>query len=326
MAWKKKERPLTLDEAIVQAKQTLAPYWRGSEPVFTAFLPPHLEDGELIKTSQNPSFYLLDPAYRDKFLCLGFFNPWDFTGPSVMKFLDYISTEYHFFKVLPFGIIPPSFLFLRNSNSIQDFQESEFPIVLDHERSISNATQSKRVPEFVLIKNGSIVASFGGNKACEQTEEYIQKSLRATDRGLPLRPVTPEQNYGDWKSELILLNESSNSSFFSGNWKKTEHYVTPLDSSAEIKFSIHCKKLGIVIGMETINHRGSYVSIVIPKPTLFEDSFAPIVESDENGNRVFNIKTKKLYHCLTNVTFDVSFQFLTAETDDLHIYGITYVR
>ena len=36
MAWKRKEKKLTPDEAIALAKKELAPFWIGSEPLFAA--------------------------------------------------------------------------------------------------------------------------------------------------------------------------------------------------------------------------------------------------------------------------------------------------
>jgi transposase len=60
MVWKKKEKPLSPEEAIAQAKRELAPFWFNSEPLLAA-----------IKTEAGASALPLTSDFVDR--------PWLFT-------------------------------------------------------------------------------------------------------------------------------------------------------------------------------------------------------------------------------------------------------
>src|SRR6185437_7718455 len=80
MGWKKKEKPLTPEEAIVQAKKELAPFWFGSEPLLAA-----------IRTESGASVFPLNPNFVKTPWLFSFVDPTEYAGERAIV----VTREWH---------------------------------------------------------------------------------------------------------------------------------------------------------------------------------------------------------------------------------------
>ncbi|HUP58655.1 MAG TPA: hypothetical protein VM598_14445 [Bdellovibrionota bacterium] len=196
MVWKPKEKELTLEEAIEQARRELSPFWLGCAPMLAAN---RGEDGKLSvfpltkEFSEVPRVFLfVDPTQPGSEYLLQFGREWGRRYQAHgCGFLAALRTPYSVASQAP---------------EFQEFARRTslgFPIVLDRDGLLADALAGPKLPAVVLLHEGKTVFVATNWTEPEAIELKLQEYFRRKDPGLPLRP--PYRRDATVPSETISL-------------------------------------------------------------------------------------------------------------------------
>ena len=148
-AWKKKEKVLSEEEAIAQARSQLAPFWSGSVPRLAA----------IRQAGGAVSVYPLDKEFVQSSWMIFFFDPLCYDGRSFVRLAREWNRRYSSKTVgslavirvtYPFQIAPGYLEGLRKALSIP------FSLVLDVDGLIATNTTTTRPDGFPLAETGGL--------------------------------------------------------------------------------------------------------------------------------------------------------------------------
>ncbi len=185
MAWKKKEKPLTPEEAVEHARKELAPYWFGVEPMFAA-----VQDPATGRVTAHP----LEKTFFASPKLIFFFDPLTHSGAQAMIYAREWRSRFRSLGLEFLLAIRPSFSFVRERSFIHKYLQSEqmeVPAVIDHDGKLFQAfgVDENSLPKVILLNAGKVELTGDGKSCCKGFEEKLHQFLRRSDPGLSLAPV-----------------------------------------------------------------------------------------------------------------------------------------
>jgi hypothetical protein len=185
MSWKKKEKPLTPEEAIDLARKELAPFWFGVEPMFAA-----VKDPAGGKATAHP----LEKQFFVSPRLIFFFDPLTHSGTLALMYAREWRARFKVLGLEFLFVIRPHFGFVRQRPFIQAYLQSqslEVPAVVDHDGALSEAfgADATRLPKVLLLSGGQVEMSAEGKMCFQGFEERLHEFLRKKDPGLALAPT-----------------------------------------------------------------------------------------------------------------------------------------
>jgi hypothetical protein len=168
----------------------------------------------------------------------------------------------------------------------------------------------------------------------KDTEEKIQNSLRAADRGLAL-PLSIDLKHGvaeDSRIDFGSTRPSPQGIRLTGDWTQGDDFIRTQDPQASLEVS--SKSPGIsIIGRSSLETRPSRVAIEIPSggqmSSLTVENLPEHAVADENGKAVVRIQYAGLYHLLKALPTSkrqIRLSFPDSATIPIFIYGLRFGR
>lgn len=357
-AWKKKEKVLSEEEAIAQARSQLAPFWSGSVPRLAA----------IRQAGGAVSVYPLDKEFVQSSWMIFFFDPLCYDGQSFVRLAREWNRRYSSKTVgslavirvtYPFQIAPGYLEGLRKALSIP------FSLVLDVDGLIAKAFQADGSPWFLLLDGGKAVSSFSATRVLVEGETAMQRFLRSRDPGLPLAPLMEEieaairdvarfdfsdpscfpkpgfvskpSSGPEAKPEWVadFPTDSSGSESYpvqgfriSGRWIKDGSRITTSDPQARISF--HCVGTHLAIIAESLApNAATPAGIVVEldgKP-VFDAASGSDLEMTDEGRTVIcpEVGKGRVFETLSALperSRNVDLRFPCAATARVALYGI----
>jgi hypothetical protein len=214
MVWKPKERELTREEAIEEARKTLAPYWYNSKPLFMAsFL------------EQQVRIFPIDESFAQESWMIAFLDPFSPSGLTALKYIKTLHERHAPHQVNTCVVLRSPFGFARDRTQLEAFLDGEalrFPVVFDSDGQIHRGfqTQDLEAVNYCLYDAGLCQAKADGRVAPEGWEKEIQGFLRNRDPGLSLRPLLDSQSYHvNVRSQELSLKQVTNKSIKNLQWQ-----------------------------------------------------------------------------------------------------------
>lgn len=350
MAWKRKEKKLTPDEAVALAKKELKPFWFGSDPLFAA-----VKNGDVV------SVHPLSAQFSKKPWIMIFVDPTEFVGYIAIELGRIWNKRYSAHGLGFLGILAPRYSFLKDPALVRLMIEREkltYPFVLDSEQYIASAFGTAKYGKIFLFEKGKTIFSHSFNEWETKTEDKIQDFLRDRDQGLPLLPIFQ----GDKKYQIarnpvefgagrgapfpppgfktgkggFFIGEFSGSRpvklkeremFMQGNWIQDGERIATSDPSAVIALHPHAKHFSIVAqSLSRTNDIAKMVVEINGKPAF--DTFAgENLTLSDDGEAVVKIKAGDLYHVLRDLPEterEVTLTFPRADRSPIAIYGLRF--
>jgi hypothetical protein len=324
MAWKRKEKPLSPEEAIALAKRELAPFWYHSEPLLAA-----------VKTPQGASALPLDPEFVKQPWLFFFVDPGEFSGESAFHIAREWHRRFHSHKLRFLAFLRPTVVGAMGGPELLKRMQIPFPTVVDQESLFARAFGIKDFPAVVLQSNGQelLKAQGGGWMDPKQAsvlriEEKIQAFLRSDDPGLSLA-LPYEFHQGIEELGRVDFGSSappSKTATLNGSWTQGEDFIRAQDPSATLEFTSPGPSMSMIVrsSLETQSTKILIESL--------DGSFdASVLQGehniDENGRATIRIHTIGLYHLLKDLPAGkrrVRFSFPDSETVPVIIYGLRF--
>ena len=305
MAWKPKERTLTLEEAIALARKEYAPHWRNTPFPLVAGT-----EGKL---------HPLDESIRKKVHIFGVFDCFSFSAQQAVGFLKYLLQTYAEHSIYPIAVLTSPRAIVMSPKVLDSIAAAfKMPVCFDHDGELQRALA------FPLSHQNhfACVQAQIAESDPEQFEVKLQAFLRTTDPGLPLKPPAKTPLHG--ATDLFRISLSRDGLRvkaaldlglkLSGEWEITEDCIRPLTTSCTLEFRYQPKfspNMGLVASSTKITRIGIDLGTTLLPPEWFGRD----VSTDENGKPSITIPTKGLDRVLYEVIRD-------AEMDDADTYTV----
>ncbi len=333
MAWQRKEKPLTRDQAITEARIVLAPYWFASDPLIAATP----ADPEL---GRPAAVYPLTAAFEKKAWAVILADPTQFSWHGVLTYAREWHKRYspHRFEVMlvlrsPFPTLNAmGLLHAAIGKSASHLMPAQlvFPIVLDHDGMLFEVFGASRgLPRVEVVWEKNRICEFSSPDIWSHAEIEIQKFLRIRDPGLPLS--LPMKGPEGIKKELGFLELKKgvlpSGVKLTGNWILHDDHIESKDSTAGIDFVTPSPYVGIVAkpvnAGKPIAHLPS-LRIELSTGPVYDSVSGIDLSFSDDGKSELKVVEPRLYHLLKALPVKerhVIIQCHQVEKDPIAIYG-----
>ena len=181
MAWQKKEKELSKDEALKIAIDELTPLWFGSKPLVAGVS----ENG---KTTAHP----LDKQFISKNWLILFWDPSIYNGLNAINMITQWKNRYGKLDFNILSVINTSLSIIRDSREIKKLISNfklDFPVTNDPEQDLMKAFGVEKLPSCIFLSKGSIAFRAQGEEIYKFFETDLQKFYRKDDPGIPFSPI-----------------------------------------------------------------------------------------------------------------------------------------
>jgi hypothetical protein len=322
MAWTKKVKPMTPEQAIAAAKRDLAPIWFNSEPLLAA-----------VKTDRGASVLPLNSSFVQTAWLYAFIDPTEFSGERGLQILREWHRRYSPHKQGMIVIFRASGPFLKSVSGFLRKCQITFPAMCDQDGLFSAAFGIQAWPAVVVQAGNEEIARGSGSAWTEQVEEKIQFYLRRADPGLSFNlPYSiPHSIVGHARLDLGNVKGKSVESLsrqlkLTGEWKENADSISTTDPSASLIIDCPSSILALIAqsGIET---QPTKILIEPVDGTLARDWIADAMTIDENGRGVSRAQLFGLYVLLKGLPQDrrkIRLSFPDSKTIPVFIYGIRF--
>jgi hypothetical protein len=336
MAWKPKEKELTLEEAVELARKELASDWHGSPPLLAA-VPGPAGPGGAGTVNAHP----LEPAFAGRSWLMFFLDPLDFDGQIALDLARDFQKRYAGgdegagpgLALLCF--LQLRYRFQREPGWLEQLARAEhlsFPLVHDRGGLLARAFSVPAFPRLLLLDRGKTLFETQVLEHRDRTENEIQRFLRSRDPGLPLpRPV--KQSPARPRSAAVAALELGAAAspapgyFMRGRWQKDEDSLNTADPSAELSFSATGPAIGLIARTESrIREPARIVVEIDGTPLLERERGADVVFDDEGASSCGAIEPRlyALTRGLANARRKVTLRFPEADRVPVRVYSARF--
>lgn len=332
MAIRRREKPLTPDEAIGLAKKELAPFWFGChEPLMAA-----------VKAEGGVRAYPLDSRMTDRAWLIFFVDPFLLSSRDALLYARSWAHRYEPQKLNVMVVLNLAFPFATESLWGRKFaQQLDGPVVtvMDREGLLQQAFQAKELPKLILLHQNKQVLDRSGALWVQGAELEIQTFLRQSDPGLPLfEPMSePTEPVRD-KESFDFGNLSPDAPIsFHGKWAKENDRMIAQDSQATLSFKCSGKRLGIVA--QSLAEKGeSEVIVELPREypraaEVLDDDLKidfqvltnPLADASQKRRGSVKIGMPRLYQLFRALPVthrEITLRFASADKSPVAVYGI----
>ncbi len=332
MAIKRREKPLTPEEAIALAKKQLAPYWFGCpEPLLAA-----------VRDEGGVRAYPLDFRMTDRAWLIFFVDPFMLSARDALLYAKSWARRYEPQKLNVMVILKLAFPFAQESTwgrKIAHQIDGPVVTVMDRDDLLFQAFQVKDLPRVVLFHQNKQVIDRSGTNWLKGAELEIQKVLRQSDPGLSLfEPITEPAEPACDKTAFNLTGSKSDVVVsFQGKWARDNDRMIAQDAQASLSFKCGGKRLAIIA--QTLAERGESEMIVEVQKEYPRDAAVldedlkidfqvlsnPLADPSQKRRATAHIGAPRLYHlfrALPATHREVTLRFPGAEKSPVAIYGL----
>lgn len=282
---RRREKPLTLEEALEAARIELAPRWFGSTPLFAAYRD---EAGSALYPLEADArkhswiWCVVDLASFESISAIECFNRWhDMYGDLGPRFLLVITRYGGSLAGLP-----------NASDRLRKRYRFDYPVTFDPNSEFAEALGCESLPKAVFFHGEKRVAETRGSWDTS-LESAMQKALRATDPGLPL--FTPE-NPGvviDRGATSVALSDPSLR--FGEHWRVEESDRVVFQERGTLTLNLRGRCAGIV-ALSDGESRPSRVFVTgAGGASIPEDQRGKDIVVDDAGRTYFDVTAYGLY-------------------------------
>lgn len=330
MVWKPREKEVTREEAIAQAKKDLAPIWFNSQPLLAA-----------LNAGGQWQAFPLDPSFEKLNWLVIVKDP---THPSALIDVPLL-LEFH----KRYGDYGLNILYLQQSHYSylrereyldQQFRRGKLPwiSVLDQEGRYARSFNAPgpvygSETRAVLLAQRQIEIERTGPDWYRDTEQAIQLLLRKKDPGLPLPP--PVDSLDKLRTELARIDfgryapaiAPSLAFEMSGAWWVEGDRLVTNDPHAWLKMKSPSSRLAVYA--QAISKVSNIARIGIelagaPAPVSVAGADLKV---DDEGGVALRLDEPRLYQAVVDVPptmRDVTLRFPSADRASIAIYGICF--
>lgn len=180
---KKRNRELTQEEALYEARAELRRYWSASEPLFAG-----------IQNEKGATVFPLQKEFSQKSYLIHCFDPFTLAGEASSSAFQILSDRFQtlgvdFINVIQFK--QPSLFQLIKISEYRERMGYSYPMVLDHNELITRGFGFDFIPAVTLVVKGEqIVRSLKPYSPDTNAvfETSVQQNIRVRDPGLSFFP------------------------------------------------------------------------------------------------------------------------------------------
>lgn len=312
----RREKPLTLEEALAAARKELAPRWFGTSPLFAAF-----------RDEKGAVLYPLDPEARKQ--------SWVWCVVDLASFESIAAIETFNQWHSRYGDLGLRFLLVvtRYGGSIQGLSNAidrlrkkhhfDYPVAFDPDGELAEALGCRKLPHAVFFQGEQRTAETSGDRWSSAIEQAMQKVLRQSDPGLPL--YTPRD------SGVVIDREASRVELGDPSLKYGEHWRTEGDARVvnQERGQLTIRFLGRSAGIVALadgESRPSRVFVTLASGSpLPKDQGGRDVLHDDAGRSYFDVAAYGLYeffHGSAPVPMEIQLRFASATETPLRLMGV----
>jgi len=355
-AWKKKEKELTKEEAIEQARAANLPFWFGCSPKFVIYR----------AEGRKASVFPLDKDFDEFSWMITILNPSTFSGQKMISFTREMQKRYHVNNVKFLVVIPSFYTYLKDRTAIEAIirrHQITCPVAVDPDYLICEAFDVKKLPAIAVVNKREVLYSHSGDGWNEKPEEELQKHLRSTDPGLALLPLFKEQSgelsadvhimdlgrgrnvkypepgfkpledkpgtgYAEFKGDRPQVMKEGEF-FIKGKWHQDGDRIFTRDKEAEIGFCCPHPGLSLVAQSMEKTYEMAKVVIDLDGAPAFEVFGSEDLTFDEEGQSCIKADTTRLYHAFKSIPpgkTQITLRFTAAERTSVGLHGIRIIR
>ncbi len=351
---RKKNKELTKDEAIAQAKEDLAQYWFGCDPLFAT-----------VTTPQGVSLFPLSERFQKKYWLVSYFDPTNYSGEVTVNYVAEFYRRFQGLQVQFLSILAASYGFAKERAIVEKYVKqvgiSGF-VTMDYDNSLAELFAVKEVPKFIFFQNGQIVSALEGPYAPITIEAEIHKKLRHADPGLPLepfyRPMTLPSNWVNIEmgrlnkpnyvkpifigGKFSHLKERVTSGTFAaknesvielgalaltGAWHQNDECIFTSDSNASLRFTSYGSSFSFLARSLTPGADFSRIAISLKGNVIHDMFFSKEIFVDDEWGPMVRVKIPRLYYGLTKLPINMrefTLHFPLAHQAAIALFGIQF--
>ncbi len=307
MARKKKEKPLTLEEALEQIKDTLKGLWFQSPPLIAALSPE--PDAPL-------QAFPLDLKFTQKTWCIAFIDPTSLERDYLLSFVIQLQQRY---ARVNFGLIIvfiPRYLQFSQPEAIQSFlqrRKLNLPICIDEDFRLCKALGITEYPSVAILsqETATLVHKSSGTKILEDLEKHLRDALWKYDPGLsfPSPLEVPSKSLYDSDSLDLAPGEGAEPQKTQikisphGIWKPLDGALTTEDPDASIDIEFKGTELAIV-GL-SLSAKQTASRIFLDMDEVKKTQHGPDVSAEDAGSLVLRLEAARRLYCLKGLQDEV---------------------
>jgi len=332
MPIKRREKPLTPEEAIALAKKDLAPFWFGCpEPLMAA-----------VRKENGVQAYPLDARMTDRAWLIFFVDPFALSSRDAFLFAQSWANRYEPQKLNVMVIMKTPHSFSADYAWRRKFaQQFDSPAVsvFDRDGLLHEAFQVQQSPRAVIFHQNKQIFDRSGPNWFQGAELEIQKFLRHSDPGLPLfepmaEPAEPVQD-----ADKILFADELDDSIVTlqGKWSREGDRIVTHDPQATVRIRCRNKRVGLLA--QSLAERGeSEIIVELPREyprdggVLDEDlkidlqvlsnPLADPMQKRRASVKVGVARVYALFRGLPESHREIMFRFPGAEKAPVALYGL----
>jgi hypothetical protein len=326
MAWKPKEKQLTPEEAVEQARKELAPFWLGTEPLLAGV---RGADG---KAAAHP----LGKAFDEKSWLLFFADLTDFSGEVAVKQVRQWIRRYSAYELNILLVARRSYSFLNSAKDLQAMlgrSVEHFPVVLDVDGLIGEAFGVNGLPLPVLKllhKRKVIFERSGPDRWNQGVEKELQGFLRLSDPGLPLAPpyeASATEPRDTASAELGARNRSPQLKI-TGKAIQEADRVLIQDPATVVRFASAHPRVSLVAQSPAQGDQYSRVRIELNGDTVYEAVVGADLAFGDDGGSEVRVGEARLYHVLQALPAgkerEITLRFPDADRLPVALYAVRF--
>jgi hypothetical protein len=333
---RRREKPLTPQEAIDLAKKELFPFWFGSEPLLAA-----------VQTGETAQAFPLDSSFALRPWLLLFLDPTDLTAVDAFTFARFCAQRYEAQRLGVITFLRAQYSFLNAdwirkwTNSFTGQFSNSFIAALDKGGAMARSFQVQRYPALLLMNQGHVAFNRQENWF-ESAEIEIQRFYRAADPGLPLfPPLRVDEPLTANVGSLEFSKLDPRACVLSGKWMQEGDAMVTYDPQATVEFTAPASKLGIVAQAVrkmdlqataeiTVELNNEYGKAVVPAQDLHVDSRTHEsvgVDHREKCRATLVVGDARIYSLFKNLPVthrEVRLRFPEAASTGVALYAVRF--
>lgn len=298
MAWKQKEKELSKDEALWQAKRELAPFWHHTEPLMAAVE----YEGERTVVALRDDF--------EKSRWLVFFC--DPTMPHLQAWIDVYNEllrRYRVCNVNPLQVIVSDIEIYQERRFIESFlirNRIRNPTVFDHEGLYRTSFLDPGQYGIALWDGTKVAVSlrtraFDGD-AFRVFESKMQTYFRETDPGFAV-PILIDLSQSPRVVEDQVIRIRKDCTFpenasSQGKWTHEADYWKTEDNNASVTINLKHVELHLFCSVVSKANFSSKIEITWRGIPMDEEFFGSDLQLDESGKYYIEVKEARSYQII----------------------------
>jgi len=318
MVWKPKERELTREEAIEEAKKVLAPFWYGSKPLVMASF-----------VGKDVRIFPIDDAFSKGSWMVALLDPFSPSGLGALRYINQMHRRHHPHDLNTCVVLRSPYEFARDRDQLQVLLEElgiSYPVVLDADGQLHRGFEVSQWEgvSYRLYHAGECRVKADAAVVPEEWETEIQAFLRSRDPGLAVRPVLDTREF-DLKVQSISV-QSALKNFrtlnVSGEWRDEGSGVFSVDPQSALEFEIPARRAFLLVEKKGKPSTTALVKVSLAGiPVFAEDRGVSLIELDD-GQTAIHFKRARLFELLQrndSASGPRKLRLEAVSTDDLKI-------